>query len=457
MDTIKRYILSGGLEVSMPRKFDSCPPVMDIHRIPRLIPLFIGVFAFVLPGHVFASTDLTNITLPFVDGSDSFDHYFRGENNLTGGGGHYDVIFYNDNSHTKGDASGTTVNVSSISGVGSISSGSGCTTGNPCSYVQQGSGSDYKVEAWRCDIGAFTNCSVFDYGGPDYVQMYTSSYSGDQPAFDYWGGSGYNPLAPPTTDDNEVTNYIPQPGVSTTTGTTTVGATFSIGQPDWIIAFGYRILDPNNNVVFDSSTTPTGAGTYSISTAYNFTQNGIYQGHAYFIQDLGGGNIWTVDNPTIQQISVNLTGWTTNPDGSFTQNPATTSTTTLGNLTLDCGTGFTGSICNLVAHLVIPQATSLQLVQGAFNQITNKAPFSFFTDARNVLGAFNVSSSTGATGGTFALSLYGESVPIISTTTAAGIGLGDTSINALKFIISWGLWILLAWYLYWRIASIFGV
>lgn len=263
-------------------------------------------------------------------------------------------------------------------------------------------------------------------------------------------------IQPPTTSDNEVTNYIPSPGVSTTTGTTNVGAAFSIGNFNWINYFGYRIIAPNGTVVYDSSTTPTVNGLYSITTSYNFTQSGVYTGHAYFGTTIGGNN-WEVDNPTLQSIAVNTPQWTVNPDGSFTQNPATTSTTTLPNLSLDCGTGFVGSICNLVAKLIVPSTTGIGAIQSSFSAMTQKAPFSFFTQAHTTLQGFQISSSTGSTGGTFALQLYGQSIPIISTTTANGIGIGSTQLSFVKFLIATGLWILFAWFLYWRIASIFGV
>lgn len=266
---------------------------------------------------------------------------------------------------------------------------------------------------------------------------------------------GYEPPpVPPTTEFNEVVNYIPSPGVATSTGTTTVGALFSIPSPDFIEYIGYRILSPTNEVLYDATTTPSAAALYTISTDFNFTDAGVYQGHAYFAQDFGG-NIWEVDNPTIQQIVVDVPQWTVSPDGQFTQNPATTSTTTLPNLTLDCGTGFVSSVCNLIARLVIPSATSIGSVQASFQALISKAPFSFFTESKTILGAFK--TGTASTGGTFALNLYGESVPIISTTTAAAIGMGSTQLDFLKFLMTVGLWLLLAWYLYWRIASIFGV
>jgi len=259
---------------------------------------------------------------------------------------------------------------------------------------------------------------------------------------------------PATTDFNEVINYIPDTGVNISVGTTTIGATFSIPSPDFVEYIGYRLLSPSNEVLYDATTTPSVAGTYEISTDYNFSVPGAYQGHAYFAQDFSG-TIWEVDNPTMQNILIDVEEWSVDETGGFTQNPATTSTTTLPSLTLDCGDGFAGSICNLAARLFVPNPSSIGGVQGAWNGMMSKAPFSFFTESKRVLDAFRTGGASN--GGTLSLTLYGESVPVISSTTASTIGLGSTQINFIKFLIEVGLWVLLAWYLYWRIASIFGV
>jgi hypothetical protein len=262
------------------------------------------------------------------------------------------------------------------------------------------------------------------------------------------------PPDPPITEFNEVAYYIPSTGFATTTGVTGVGAMFSITDPEYIEYFGYRIIGPNNEVLYYASTTASVEGLYEVSTPYDFDKPGVYQGRAFFAQDYGG-EVWVVDNPTGQQIVVDVEEWTVNDQGQFTLNTATTSTTTLSNLTLDCGEGFAGSICNLVARIFIPTPSGIGLIQSAFGTLMTKAPFSFFVESKNILNSFRTKSTS--SGGSFNLTLYGESVPIISTTTATSIGLGTSSIDFLKFLMAVGLWILLAWYLYWRIASIFGV
>jgi len=252
---------------------------------------------------------------------------------------------------------------------------------------------------------------------------------------------------------NEVISFIPSTGVNISVGTTTIGAEFSIPQPDFIEYIGYRLYSPTNEVLYEATTTPGGAGVYEISTDYNFTGAGFYEGHAYFAQNLGG-EIWEVDSVPVQQINVDMEEWTITDSGQFTQNNATNSTSTLGNLTLDCGDGFTSSVCNLVARIMIPSATSIGGVQSSFQSIMAKAPFSFFTESHKVLSAFKTSGST--TGGSLSLTLYGAEADIISSEGAAAVGLGTTQINFIKFLIEVGLWILLAWFLYWRIASMFG-
>lgn len=259
---------------------------------------------------------------------------------------------------------------------------------------------------------------------------------------------------PPTTQFNEVTQYIPAAGVSTTTGVMTVGAEFSIAQPTYVAYIGYRLFDPTNTVVFNATSSVPVAGIYTLYTDYDFDMVGQYTGHAYWAQDVGG-NIWETDNPTIQNVLIDVPQWSVNPDGSFTGNPATTSTTTLSNLNLDCGTGFAGSICNLVARIFIPSNASIAGLQSSFNNLLLKAPFSFFTESHDVLESFWYDGNS--YGGTLSLELYGSDVDILSASSSAAIGFSSTELDFFKSIVNAALYFFLAWYLYWRIASIFGV
>jgi len=257
----------------------------------------------------------------------------------------------------------------------------------------------------------------------------------------------------PTSDLNEVIRYWPNVGVSTTTGTTTVGAQFSIAHPEWIVGVGYKLLGYDGTVLYDASTTVASANLFSLTVDYNFTTPGVvYTGHAYFIQEVDG-NLWYVDNPSIQQISIDNPLWSVDPNtGRFIENSATTSTSTVSGLTLNCGTGFAGSVCNLVANLMIPKPGSLSMISSANSNLMSKAPFSFFVQAKTVLDSLQIVSA--AEPASLALTLFGAETDVISTSTANSVGLNSTVINGLKLLMSIGLWLLLAWYLYWRIPKL---
>lgn len=276
---------------------------------------------------------------------------------------------------------------------------------------------------------------------------------------------GFQPSTQPAiTQWNEVTRYWPGLNYATSTGTTTVGVQFSIPHPELIDGVGFELdgaLDTSAsttvamlNTLYTASTTVATSSTFSLTTDYNFTQGGYYTINAFFIQN--GKRVW---NNTIGTILINYVppNITVGSDGQFHFNGTTTvATSTYQALHIDCGsTLFVSDICKLAVAFVVPDPSAIQQVKEVFNAMLTKAPFSFFTDSKKLLDAFQLGSAS--TGGTFALTLYGQSVPIISTTTASSIGLSSTPINVLKDLETIGLWILLAWYLYWRVASIFGV
>jgi len=313
----------------------------------------------------------------------------------------------------------------------------------PCDSASLVEGNSYRIKFAASRDGSFQDGEFFTRG-TSVSDFYFKAFQGEPPA-------------PVQTQYNEVLNYIPSEGVNISVGSTTVGAVFSITDPDFVEYIGYRLFDVNNNVVYDATTTPNIEGLYEISVEYNFTSAGTYEGHAYFAQIVGEDpeNVWEIDNPEAQTILVDVEQWTVDEFGQFSQNPATTSSSTISNVSLDCGEGFTGSVCNLAARLFIPSATAIGGIRVAFNELIMKAPFSFFTESKNILDA--VKTGSASTGGTLSLNFYGQSVDILSTTSAASVGVQSSQINFLKFLMEVGLWILLAWYLYWRIASIFGV
>jgi len=271
------------------------------------------------------------------------------------------------------------------------------------------------------------------------------------------GGNPVFPPDPPTTQFNEVLDYIYEPDLHNTFGTSTIGANFSIAQFDWINYVGVTLTDPLGQVVWMGTTTPTENGLYSISSTTDFNISGVYKLEAFFNQTISGV-AKNVPNPVSLLITINAPAWVFDPvTGDLVPQASTTvATSTLLAFHVDCPDSvLVGSLCKLAVAFFIPSAASIQGVQASFSSLMSKAPFSFFTQSGTILQSFRTGSS--ATGGTFSLTLYGTTTPIVSSSTAAAVGLGGSEIDILKSIMRVGLWLLLAWYLYWRIASIFGV
>lgn len=261
----------------------------------------------------------------------------------------------------------------------------------------------------------------------------------------------------PPTGSNRFENYIPSINLATSSGITTVGARFAITNIENLSYVGYTLFDQNNNIVAEATTTVSDPSFVEASTNYDF-EYGAYRAQAYIeysVNPNGEEIAYREGFAEIQNILIDVPGVEVDPNGEFNFNNATSSTSTVSELTLNCSDGFVGSICNLIEAIVIPSPLSIAQVQNSWNGVLQNLPFSLFTEARNVLLAFQTGSAE--TGGTFALELYGETVPIVSTSTASAVGLDAGAIDFLKFMMTIGLWILLAWYLYWRVASIFGV
>jgi len=320
-----------------------------------------------------------------------------------------------------------------------------------------------ETDSFNCSDTAFPgfSCSSFTRGGAydnagSLSPYEIESWSGGAPAnkrqYIRLIGDAVGP-PPPTTEFNEVIDYIYDPVLDNTFGTSTVGARFSIAEPDFISAIGVKLRGPLGNVLWDDSISPTVAGTYDVSTEYYFDVSGAYELVAYFVQD---GN--EIINPVSVYITVNVPEWVFDPvTGDLVPAASTTiATSTLTNFKIDCPDDvLVGSLCKLAVGLFIPKATSIQGIQGAFNGVMAKAPFSFFTQSKTVLDAFKVGSAQ--TGGSLALTLYGSEIQVVSSSTASALGVDNGMIDFLKGIMVVGLWLMLAWYLYWRIASIFGV
>jgi len=263
-----------------------------------------------------------------------------------------------------------------------------------------------------------------------------------------------DPVEPPTTEFNEVIDYIYDPVLDNNFGTSTVGASFSIAQFDWLDGMGVELRGPLGNILWSDELSPDENGIYDITTDYYFDVSGAYELQAYFIRDTGE----RVNNLVSVYITVNVPQWAFDPvTGDLVPAASTTiATSTLTNFKVDCPDDLlVGSLCKLAVGLFIPKASSIQGIQAAFYGLMGKAPFSFFTQSKTVLEAFRVGSAQ--TGGSLSLTLYGSEVQVVSSSTASALGVDSGMIDFLKGIMVVGLWLMLAWYLYWRIASIFGV
>lgn len=73
-----------------------------------------------------------------------------------------------------------------------------------------------------------------------------------------------------------------------------------------------------------------------------------------------------------------------------------TGTSTIGELTLECGEGFiTGSICNLVGYLFVPSSDILNKFSGLWDNVKTKKPFGYITTTIDALTDLDT-NSTGA-------------------------------------------------------------
>jgi len=314
----------------------------------------------------------------------------------------------------------------------------------------------YFLEVMSCPGENLSSCAGFPSGtGPTVYYL----------KYDITGGSPdpVVPTVPPIGDTNEVVRYWPSFNYATSTGTTTVGVQFSIAHPEWIEGVGFELGGAPDtgasstinyvNTLYTATTTVATPQTFSLTTDYNFTSGGYYTIQAFFIQN--GRRVYNNTQATllINYVPPNIT---IGNDGQFHFNGTTTvATSTLDALHIDCGdTIIVSSICKLAVSFFIPDPSAIQQVKDSFAALLTRAPFSFFTESRNVLGG--VQGTAGADRN-FSVNLFGNTTNIISASTTAAIGLGEDERDFMKFLMTIGLWILFAWFLYWRIASIFGV
>jgi len=252
------------------------------------------------------------------------------------------------------------------------------------------------------------------------------------------------PPDPPISDFNEVIAYIPAESFSTSTGSTTIGASFSLVGGNGLEAVGYKLFDPLSGDVLEELFVDydEGPGIYNVQFEYNFSTTSTYQGRAYFVQDgqeypnLSGQFIYVDQFNGVGPIEIGPDGHFYFPGGP----QATTSTTTLSDLNVMCtGDGWSNSICNAVVALFVPLPTTITSLQGSFQSLMSKSPFNFFYDSYNYIRLLGNAQSVPDT--TLTLNLYGNSITLLSTTTVAGIGVDSDMLYDLRDLMAVFLWL----------------
>jgi len=358
----------------------------------------------------------------YTTGSASTTRAYLGGNNL-------DVVGL----HVYNQANDTAVCVA----FGAVSAGAGGTSYEQSVLSQFGVSPDMNEVLYNASYDnpgeTIPPCSTISFtAGIAYTaRIFVSGYSSGQ--FDALGSSGgtlSDVFFEVSTDGsfpdpiislyNEVLSYTPSDSFSTSTGTTTIGSTFSLSGASDITGVLYRLYSSNGVVLAEEELDYTTPGIYEIEFDYNFTATSTYQARAFFLQEING-SIQEYPNLTAQFIYVGqlpgVGSVTIGPDGYFIFPGGiggTTSTSSLSDLTGACDVteGFANSICNFIYKAVVPSPGSLSGVSGAYSQLALKAPFSFINDTLRFFGLFG--SSPGVVPSTsLAVNLYGTSTTIV--------------------------------------------
>jgi len=192
------------------------------------------------------------------------------------------------------------------------------------------------------------------------------------------------------------------------------------------------------------------ATTTSLVTGNNYRWSAVLYGSSNNIIDTSELHTFWVVNQTANPFDPSGSGWPFGPAPL-----GTTSTSTLGDLTLECDPEdnfFSRSICNVAVLLFVPGPDSIAQLNNSVTNLQSKQPFSAFNEFRT---AWNTSiKNPDVEYSSLTLVFYGENVPIISTSTLAGVA-GDNSLSTLRFLIAAGLWIALAWFMFNRVSKFF--
>jgi len=106
----------------------------------------------------------------------------------------------------------------------------------------------------------------------------------------------------------------------------------------------------------------------------------------------------------------------------------------------------------VASTLFVPSNDSITFVLGQRDDLLGKLPFSVFTEFKT---AYDSSlSSSSASSSSLSLYLYGENVPVISTSSLGSVT-GTGWLSGLRYLVIAGMWIGFAWYCISRIRTMF--
>lgn len=155
---------------------------------------------------------------------------------------------------------------------------------------------------------------------------------------------------------------------------------------------------------------------------------------------------------------------TTAPDidiWEYWEDNATTSTSTVGELTVQCNPEdgfFQNSICNMAVWLFVPSGTALTKFVQFEQTIPEKFPFSYFYAIGTAVQNAETSSSTNQFG-QFTLDLtdtvIASQISILSTTTVNSF-LGDSNRQWIREAIAYVLWLAFALMAFFTVRALFG-
>ncbi len=234
----------------------------------------------------------------------------------------------------------------------------------------------------------------------------------------------------------------PQSGSVTSSTTVDFSVDLYLGTPEaYEICISYVVMLGGAGRLCDTYDHQVGFFNFSTSTLFVQGQQVYWRAILY-----GEGNIIVDQTPSFG-FSV---GETQFQPWESSVGLASSSTTTVGELTLECnfagplGIGYSlNSICNFVLGLFRPDAPALNPYTNSLELLSTKFPFSWFYSVQSNLYQISTTTSNGMA--TLSLDLTSTSIPItinILSTTSVSQFLPDPARNFLRTIIAASLWLL---------------